>query len=91
MAGTGTLRSCACARGELTVPLSDHDRRVADLLRKAMERQRHGADDALMDLLRGQTVDGDAEAAYDRPHAVRWRDADDAERALLRFLQDYPA
>jgi hypothetical protein len=54
-----------------------------------MERQAHGAPEALDELLREQTLDGDPEAAYKAWRSVRWRDADEAEMALLRFLRDF--
>jgi len=53
-----------------------------------MARQAIGADVALDDLVRTHTRT-DPETVYSRPVAAPWRDHDDAELRLRRFLQRY--
>ncbi len=61
------------------------------LFSTALERQRAGAAEALEDLLRTHTVDGDPHRAFSSWQRVEWKDLDEAELALRRFLQNYPA
>jgi hypothetical protein len=60
-----------------------------ELLRKAQERQRIGAYEALDALLAEHAED--PEALYEGGwRTVVWKYPDDAEMALLRFLDAYP-
>jgi hypothetical protein len=60
------------------------------LLSKAIERQTIGAASALEVLLREQTAAAGPDIAHVGWRFVQWNDADAAELALRRFLQDYP-
>jgi hypothetical protein len=64
-------------------------RLVTELLKQAMAHQKHGAEEALEDLLRANTISGDVEAAYASPASVDWQDVDDAEMVLRRYLQRF--
>ena len=72
------------------MPENPYETRLIELLKKAMERQRIGAQEALDELISSHVVGGDVEATYQRPQNVRWVEPDDAEMALRRFLRDYP-
>jgi hypothetical protein len=61
-----------------------------ELLKRAMERQSRGADEALSAILVDASVDGDADAGWSDPGLVRWKDEWEAEMRLRRFLQRFP-
>lgn len=70
--------------------MTDAQSQLGELLKRAMGRQRIGAAESLDELITNLTG-SDPAVAYRRPERVGWRDPDEAELQLRRFLQDFTA
>ncbi len=71
--------------------MTDAESELGDMLTRAMGRQSIGTAAESLDELVAKLTDSDPAVAYRRPERAGWRDPDEAELQLRRFLQDFSA
>lgn len=61
-----------------------------ELLKQAMGRQSHGAQEALLAIIASESVSGDSQAVWANPSFVQWKDECEAEMQIRRFMHRFP-